>query len=237
MAPESPNYSKLMNHKPLFTLDHTDNHVHLALPAPRLVLSSAVLNGGWVRANHIVNLRVPENFKGERTDFQPPEITLADYSRTLGLAGSVVGLMTAASLASLRQVSRRTPPATVTVLVTAGLANAKQAGEAAEWRTIGQAAPADGTINLILLTNLKLTRAAMVEAVMMATEAKTVALAQLGVTSPLTGQAATGTGTDSTVVVNGWQNPLARYCGKHVLLGEMIARATIQVLIDSLSRR
>jgi iron complex transport system ATP-binding protein len=90
-----------MNHKPLFTLDHTDNHVHLALPAPRLVLSSAVLNGGWVRANHIVNLRVPENFKGERTDFQPPEITLADYGRALGLSGSVVGLMTAASLSPI----------------------------------------------------------------------------------------------------------------------------------------
>jgi adenosylcobinamide amidohydrolase len=226
-----------MKHKQLFTLDHTENHVHIALPAPRLVLSSAVLNGGWVRANHIVNLRVRENFTGERTDFQPPEDTLADYSRTLGLSGNVVGLMTAASLASFRQVSLHTPPAAVTVLVTAGLSNAKQAGEAAEWRSVDQAAPEVGTINLILLTNLKLTRAAMVEAVMMMTEAKTVALAQLGVTSPTTGQLATGTGTDSMVVVNGWQAPLARYCGKHVLLGEMIARATIQVIIDSLSRR
>ncbi len=226
-----------MKQKQLFTLDHTENHVHIALPAPRLVLSSAVLNGGWVRANHIVNLRVPQNFKGERTDFQPPEDTLADYSRTLGLSGRVVGLMTAASMASFRQVSLHAAPATVTVLVTSGLANARQAGETAEWRTIDQAAPAVGTINLILLTNLKLTRAAMVEAVMVATEAKTVALAQLDVTSPLTGQAATGTGTDSTVVVNGWQAPLARYCGKHVLLGEMMAQATIQALVNSLSRR
>ncbi len=226
-----------MTHKQLFTLHHTENHVHIALPAPRLVLSSAVLNGGWVRANHIINMRVLENFKGERTDFQPPEVTLADYSRALGLSGSVVGLMTAASLSSLRQVSLHTPPATVTVLVTAGLANAKQAGEVAEWRNIDQTAPEVGTINLILLTNLRLTRAAMVEAVMMVTEAKTVALAQLGVTSPTTGQLATGTGTDAAAVVSGWERPVVRYCGKHVLLGEMIARATIQAIVDSLSSR
>lgn len=226
-----------MTHKQLFTLHHTENYVHLALPAPRLVLSSAALNGGWVRANHIINMRVPENFTGERTGFQPPEVTLADYSRSLGLSGGVVGLMTAASLASLRQVSLHTPPATVTVLVTTGLANAKQAGEAAEWRTIDRTAPEASTINLILLTNLRLTRAAMVEAVMMVTEAKTVALAQLGVTSPTTGQMATGTGTDAVAVVNGWAAPVVRYCGKHVLLGEMIARATIQAIVDSLRRR
>jgi adenosylcobinamide hydrolase len=180
---------------------------------------------------------VPENFIGDQTYFQPPEVSLANYSQRLGLSGRVVGLMTAASMSSLRQVSLHAPPATVTVLVTAGLSNAKQAGEAAEWRSIDPTTPAVGTINLILLTNLRLTRAAMVEAVMVVTEAKTVALAQLGVTSPASRQSATGTGTDAVVIVGGVESPVARYCGKHVLLGEMMAQATIRTITDSLSRR
>lgn len=226
-----------MSHNQLFTLHQTEDHIHVALPGARPVLSSAVLNGGWVQADHILNMRVPENFKGDRLDFQPPAVALANYGQSLGLSGGVVGLMTAASMASFRQVSLHTSPATVTVLVTAGVSNAKRAGETAEWRSVGPLAPAAGTINLILLTNLRLARAAMVEAVMVVTEAKTVALAQLGVTSPATGQPATGTGTDAVVIVGGVESPVARYCGKHVLLGEMMAQATIRAITDSLRRR
>lgn len=226
-----------MSHNQLFTLQKTEDHIHVALPDARPVLSSAVLNGGWVQADHILNMRVPENFEGDHLDFQPPEVSLANYSQRLGLPGQVVGLMTAAPMTSFRQVSLHAPPAIVTVLVTAGTSNAKQAGEAAEWRSVGPAAPAAGTINLILLTNLRLTRAAMVEAVVVVTEAKTVALSRLGVTSPATGQPATGTGTDAVVIVGGVESPVVRYCGKHVLLGEMMAQATIRAITDSLNRR
>lgn len=226
-----------MSHKQLYTLARTENHIHIALPTPRPALSSAVLNGGWVQADHIVNMHVPDNYKGDRTEFQPPEATLADYSRALGLSGCVIGMMTAAWMSTFRQVNLHTPPVTVTALVTAGISNAKQAGEPAEWRRVDQATPAVGTINLILLTNLRLTQAAMVEAVMVVTEAKTVALGQLGITSPTSGQPATGTGTDSVVIVSGMKPPVVRYCGKHVLLGEMMAQAAIRAITSSLTGR
>jgi len=172
---------------PVFTLHHTPKHVHIALPGPRQVLSSAALNGGWTQAEHIVNMRVQENFKGSRTEFDPPETALADYSCSLGLSGRVVGMMTSARMSSFRQVELRAQQAVVSVLVTAGLSNAKRAGETAEWRSIGEAAPETGTINIILLTNLILTPAAMVEATMVVTEAKTVALTQLNIISPQAG--------------------------------------------------
>ena len=47
------------------TMEHTENYVHVQFSSPHLVLSSGVLSGGLVRAKHIVNLKVEENFDGK----------------------------------------------------------------------------------------------------------------------------------------------------------------------------
>jgi iron complex transport system substrate-binding protein len=83
-----------------------------------------------------------------------------------------------------------------------------------------------GTINIILLPNMKLTPRAMTRAIISATEAKAAALQDLDVRSsysPLVHQA-TGTGTDNIMVVRGTGIRIDN-AGGHSKMGELIAKA------------
>jgi ABC-type Fe3+-hydroxamate transport system substrate-binding protein/adenosylcobinamide amidohydrolase len=83
-----------------------------------------------------------------------------------------------------------------------------------------------GTINIVLLTNMKLSPRAMARAIITATEAKTAALQDLDVRSSGSpdGSQATGTGTDEVLVVEG-KGIRVDNAGGHCKLGELIARA------------
>jgi adenosylcobinamide amidohydrolase len=85
-----------------------------------------------------------------------------------------------------------------------------------------------GTINILLLTNAKLTAGAMARAIITATEAKTAALQDRNYMSTATPQVqATGTGTDSMIVVSGTDPEITiRHTGGHTKMGELIAKAT-----------
>jgi len=88
--------------------------------------------------------------------------------------------------------------------------------------------PKPGTINIILLTNVSLSYGAMARAIMTATEAKTAALQDLNYRSTPSPQLqATGTGSDSMMVVSG-EHPdiLIRHTGGHTKMGELIGVAT-----------
>ena len=87
-----------------------------------------------------------------------------------------------------------------------------------------------GTINTIVIITAPVSETALVEAFTVAIEAKCRALQELGIVcqkNPM--DAATGTGTDSTVVVckhsrrNSHTN--VAYAGKHTILGELIGQA------------
>ena len=214
----------------------TENHIHVALKPAVRVLSSAVLGGGFVKADHIVNLKVAKNPAGRGSGFEPPETTIARYCDQIGLAGSVVGMMTGASMNSFRAATCRRKGVEVMCLVTAGVSNAGRAGDPAEWRQFEDPRCNTGTINIIMLTNAHLTKGALVEAIITVTEAKTVALHRAGVTSRSTGAPASGTGTDAIAVVNGSGSINIRYCGKHVLFGEMLANTVIEALTASLDQ-
>ena len=218
-------------------LERTADHIHLRLQEPRQVLSSAVLGGGWGQVSHLLNLKVaadPGN-GGQLT----PQQALQDYASQHGWQGPLVGMMTAAAMGSLRMVRVEQADLELAVLVTSGLANARRAGDRAEYRHLKAAVAEVGTINIVLLCSARLSPAAMVEASMMITEAKAAALQQRQILSPVSGQLATGTGTDAVAIINGigaLDNSSAgviEYCGKHTLLGEYLARATIAALTDS----
>ena len=87
---------------------------------------------------------------------------------------------------------------------------------------------ASGTINIIILTNVVLTVGAMARAIMTATEAKTAALQDRDVRSTVSPQIqATGTGTDSMIVVSGVDaGTIIRHTGGHTKMGELIAVST-----------
>ena len=80
------------------SVEQTDKHCHVAFSHPHRVLSSAVLNGGQVEAEHLLNLNVPKKMEASG----PPESTLDSYARENCWSGLCVGMMTAASMDSLR---------------------------------------------------------------------------------------------------------------------------------------
>ena len=95
-----------------------------------------------------------------------------------------------------------------------------------------------GTINIILLANMKLTPRAMTRAIISATEAKTAALMDLDVRSSVAPRRyqATGTGTDNILVVQGTGIPI-KLAGGHSKMGELIARAVYQGVVEAVSRQ
>jgi iron complex transport system ATP-binding protein len=187
-----------------------------------------------IDADHLLILKVRDNFDGTKGPFEPLAVTFKNYCHQRKWPGVCVGMMTSAKMTSFRKVRRGARGVEISVLVTTGISNARRAGDPAEHRSFDPAEITAGTINIIVLTNTILTQAAQVEAVMAVTEAKTAVLQDLNVTSPVSGKTATGTGTDAVVVVSGSASPEIRYCGKHTLFGEMLALATMDALSSSL---
>jgi len=212
-------------------LEVRQGHVLLEFPRPLAVLASAPYNGGFGLARRFFILQVDANLEGGG-GHAPPEETLRRHCRANGWRGRSVGFMTAASMGSCRRSAREQDGLRVDVALTAGLGNARRAGDPADLRGVGQENLPAGTINILAVTNARLTDAAMLEALMIVTEAKAAVLQDLGVKSPVSGLTATGTGTDCAAVARG-DGPRAPWCGKHVLLGEMLAQAVMEALTAS----
>lgn len=83
-----------------------------------------------------------------------------------------------------------------------------------------------GTINIILLTNMQLSKRAMTRAIISGTEGKTAALEDMDIRSSYTPlfNEATGTGTDNILVVQGSGLKIEN-AGGHSKMGELIAKA------------
>ncbi len=217
-----------------YTVALNDDYACLSFSAPRPALSSAIHNGGICYADAALILRVKKNFHGRYSSFDDPAMTMDKYCRQAGLKGTTIGMMTSASMSSFRKFAKKEGGISVSACLTAGLSNARCAGDRADAGT-HEYRMKPGTINIILMTNVIMSAATMAEAIMMVTEAKVAALTALGEKSPVSGKPITGTGTDATAIISGQGPEKARYCGKHTLLGEMMASVVIEALHDSLS--
>lgn len=144
---------------------------------------------------------------------------------------------TAADMDNLAVVTKEFKPLTVTVLVTGGAkSNAIRTGVDESSYIEGE--EPKGTINVVLLTNSRLTDGAMARAIVTVTEAKTAALEDLHVQSTYTKNVqATGTGTDSVIVVSGTTGPVATYTGGHCKLGELIGKAVYEAVVETLGKQ
>jgi adenosylcobinamide amidohydrolase len=183
------------------------------------VLSWAVLNGGFRRADHIVNHHVAE----DDADFaRDPTAWLQGKTQSLGLGGTVVGMATAVDMAFLAQISFSDAAKEIFCFATVGCNNAMTAGDAVLFKDDRTATP--HTVNMILLVRPGLREEAMVEAVQIATEGRVRALFEMGVVSRQSGLPATGTGTDCIAIASLGEGA-ARYCGKHTALGSTIGFA------------
>jgi adenosylcobinamide hydrolase len=182
--------------------------------APVLLVSSGPLGGGIGVRHWLLNATVPLSYA--RTD---PDVHLAEIAAALALTGPGAGLLTAVDVERAVTVT----DGGVTVTATVGLADPIWAAvPVAEQAAPEQAAPeqtaAAGTINVVAWLPVRLSDAALVNAVATVAEAKAQALAELGVPG-------TGTCTDATVVAGPAQGPVEAYGGPRSTFGAPLARA------------
>ncbi|MCP3875488.1 MAG: ABC transporter substrate-binding protein [Desulfobacteraceae bacterium] len=95
-----------------------------------------------------------------------------------------------------------------------------------------------GTINIIIMTNMQLSKRAMTRAIIAATEAKTAALEDMDIRSSYTPliHEATGTGTDNILVVQGEGLPV-KNAGGHSKMGELIASAVYDAVNQAILKQ
>lgn len=208
--------AKVVNHR---VNDADFKSLVLRFTAPQTVLSTAESNAQAVQA--VGNTYVPMHASLGHMAYGVEKVR-RDVAANLGYTpATYTGMMTGADMDNLSVQVRREGDVEAVALVTAGTrGNAQRMS-----KDVGYA-HASGTINILLLTNRTLAPEAMARAIITATEAKTAALLDLDIRStalPWPYQA-TGTGTDSMIVVQG-EGPLVRYTGGHGKIGELIAKA------------
>ena len=192
---------------------------------PLKILSSALLNGGLIEANAIINVQVPEGSGSDINDmhWSGPAFFLNKIVQGLQLPnGKVVGLMTAADMKNVQVRSEKCDGTALTVFVTAGATVAVTAGEPAASKSAQLEKM--GTINVIVLVDGNLTDGCMVEIIKTATEAKTVAIRELDIRSRFSGDLATGTLTDSIAVGCTKKGEPILYAGTFTVIGELIGK-------------
>jgi adenosylcobinamide amidohydrolase len=146
------------------------------------MISSGVLGGGIGPRDWVLNAQVPSRYA--RTD---PAGHLTELAAGLGLIGPGIGMLTAARVTDLVTRSDEGVEAAVTTGLRVPTWAAAVAGPAPA------PAPASGTINIIVSVPVPLSDAALVNAVITATEAKTQAVLDAGFPG-------TGTATDAVCV-------------------------------------
>lgn len=159
-------------------------------------------------------------------------------AKSLGLNSTDLAQMaTAADMDNLAVVTKEYEPFVVTALVTAGAeTNAIRTG-IDEGKYIEGAEP-HGTVNIMILTNARLTDGAMARTIITSTEAKTAAFEDLKVPSSYTKTVqATGTGTDSVIVVSGTTGLKVTYTGGHSRIGELIGKAVYEAVVEALGKQ
>ncbi len=203
------------------------NTLVIKFPRPWPVLSWAPYNGGSTVSSCVFNHQLGKfNEKDLDSIFR-------NVSDSLGLPEDTTGLITGCDVQNYQECVLTSGPLWVHGIATVGLDNARAAGDTADvplQTTPNQA----GTINLVLACNALPNITGKIEAVHVATMAKTGALREAGVVSAKSGRPATGTGTDC-IVVAGTGEINENYCGMHTVLGELIGNVVHQIISQAIA--
>jgi adenosylcobinamide amidohydrolase len=188
------------------------------------VLSSAVAGADLAETRHIINVGVSRDYDG-----RSPADDLQAAARALGIAEPFVGLMTAARLERAQVVAEGSGGLSVLAVVTVGLSRPVAAGVTEAFQSAGP-----GTINIILVVDGSLARAAAVNAIITATEAKTLALVECGLRAAHGGPAG-GTATDAVALAWTRRGAAIEYAGPVAPAGALVARAVRRAVRNAAS--
>lgn len=187
-----------------------------AFDAPRLACSSAIVGGGLVELNWVINATVAVDYR-----LPDPVAHARSIAEELHLTGDGACLLTAVDVSVN---ARWGSDEGVLVMATAGIS---QMGWAA--MPVAAASGADaqrpGTINIVVELPVPMSHGALVNMVMTATEAKAQYFAE-------TGRSGTGTPTDAIVVLcpQGAMTDDGQYGGPRSRWGSVAARAVLSAL-------
>ncbi|PWR21856.1 adenosylcobinamide amidohydrolase [Zavarzinia compransoris] len=115
---------------------------------------------------------------------------------------------------------------TAACVATVGLGN----GEAVGSRRPGRPGPPLGTVNILVHVDAALTDAALLEALSLAAEARTLAVLEGGYRPDPARPPVTGTGTDCIVLAAARGAAPLAYAGKHTAVGEALGRAVLDAV-------
>jgi adenosylcobinamide amidohydrolase len=208
--------------------------------SPLLALSSAPYGGGWGERRWVLTAQVAGGYS--RPD---PAGHLAELARGLDLDGPGIGMLTAVDvrLVSTCREDGVTAAATVGISHPTWAAAKTGAAEAIPQDTgTAGAGPQDtrttdatpaggfgGTVNIVAVLSRRLGPAALVNAVMTVTEAKSQALWEAGFPG-------TGTPSDAVAVLCPAAGPAETFAGPRSRWGSRLARAAHRAVLDG-SRR
>jgi len=193
-----------------------DNVAAVTSDAELLTVSSAIYNGGFKRVKAILNIQVPEGYSDVKLHEDPLRLVKASSAK-VGVHDSYLAMITAAKIANRHQVAKSDGDIAVNVVATAGASHGESAGEHIDAEHL------DGTINIIVVINGNPTDSCLVAAFVTATEAKTAALNDLDIRSRYSGEAATGTITDSLSVATTNTGQTIELGGPASKLGQLVA--------------
>jgi len=204
------------------SISQTPEVIHIRSESTLTVLSSAIVGSGFRRVRHILNAHVDKDYNSTN-----PKADLLSLARRCGVDGQFIGLLTAVYLRKARLAFFEADELSVGALITAGVGNAASAGITQPYRS------QTGTINIILLLDANLSRSAMLNAFITATEAKTAVIQSRNIRTP-DNDLATGTSTDTVTVATTGKGKPQNYAGSVTTVGWLIARAVRQALSESL---
>lgn len=179
---------------------------------PHETASWAFVGGGVRRASTVAWHQVEDG------ELRPPVDARKLFRRRLREAGlaDAIGLLTSRRLDSFADVEKGDGPFAARCIATVGMGNALRAGD--------PPGPAGriGTINVLCRLSVPLSPEALLEAMALATEARTLAVREAAIPSTVSGAPASGTGTDCVVIAAPRGGVPVGYAGKHTVVGHLV---------------
>ena len=238
--------SDILAAEELCTVGREGRFLVVELLKPHRVLCTSAHGGGQREdLRYLVNHQSCEGRGHQERLRRLKRLGEADYHREtcaeMGLDPDSVALLgTAANMNHAVLTREEFAGIQVRAVVTAGVeGNAGRAGDAARWHEgeegWNQIDPQVGTINVLLHIDWPLTPAAIAQAAITLTEAKTSALQELAVSSRFSPNLATGTGTDQYAIAAPIDPRAPKTnTGHHAKLGELIGRAVRRATREAL---
>jgi adenosylcobinamide amidohydrolase len=197
------------------TLTVNGNVLAVSSPQGLVTVSSAIFNGGFKRVQAVLNVSVPDDYSDVVLHDDPFKL-IRDSAKRIGITQDYTAMVTAAKIENYAFRTKRSNGFSVYVAATAGCSHGESSGETIQIQEI------TGTINIIVLIDGKPSESCMAAALITATEAKTAAVRDLDIRSRYTGDAATGSITDSLTVASTDMGTEISYGGPASELGQLV---------------